>query len=369
MSAGLNVKSIDDFVEATLAHYDRGPWVDLSLVNQNYIFMSRFMNMGEGDGADRKFRQKNITGGRHLAWKVQIANTNNAHAAGLYAENRTDIVNGIKEAWMPWALHRVSMSYDIYEEELQGTEPDRIIDYIMMRENMMMNDFAEYMETLLWSSPASSDLEPMEMAGIPYWLQRSATFGLTGGNPAGWSGGAGNLSSTTYGQWKNRAGTYNRVSRDDMVDKIMEHLTKANYKAPHSGGNKVAQGPSRYEIFTTYAVVAETQRYLDARSDNTRTDGVAGIAPGQASIAGVPMSWVAKLSNNEAANARTYDSTDPLYGVDFNQFEFFSKPGQKWRRDKPVQAPNQSTVRTVYCYSLGNTRCVSRRQNWTLYRA
>ena len=359
MGVGIPINRIDDFVETVLAEYERTVWSDLSLDNQNYTFAERFMGGGKGP-------RETPTAGNGYEWKVQVGNQSNAHTTGTFAEDRTQIINLMKSARTQMSQASVSFSYDVTEEAFQGDDATAIIDYIQVREHSMFNDWYEYRDNQLWSAPASQDADLIEMLGFPHWLQKSATEGFTGGNPAGWPSGCAGLNSTTYPRWKNRAGRYTAITRDDMVSRVLKHMAMCNFKPPHKYRSIQGQvGMPKYEMFTTYNVVEEAQRFLDSRNDNLRD--MAGMA-GMAKLASTDITWVAKLTNNDSSNATTYDATDPIYGIDFGTFQYMCLKGWKWKRHAPQISPKSHNVRNVFCDSIGQLVCTDRRRNFVIYR-
>ena len=72
--------------------------------------------------------------------------------------------------------------------------------------------------------------------GIPFWLQKDATTnvngGFEGGNPAGFSGGAGGIDSDAYPRWRNWTFGYTNVTVDDLVKKVKKALTFTHFMPP-----------------------------------------------------------------------------------------------------------------------------------------
>lgn len=343
MSVGLTPDQLDDFVQLTLKKFHRNKWTDISLPFQKYV-ASRFMS-----------KQKvNERGGEQISWRVQVKNSGLARNTGMFATDVTGVEDVMVSANVPWAMQTVNYSYDIDEPEFQS-DRETIIRILKVREHDAMNSMAELNEENLWSAPTSSaDKRPM---GIPFWLQKDAatnvTGGFEGGNPAGFSGGAGGIDSDAYPRWRNWTFGYSQVDLDDLVKKVKKALTFTHFMPPVQHPN-LQQGASDYEILTTYRVQEPLERIAEGRNDNLGTDVARYM--NQVTIGGVPLSWVPYLENN--------DTDDPLYGINWSVFRPFAKTGCQMRRSKPKVSPSQHNVRTVHIDNWCNYMCVDRRACW-----
>jgi len=344
---------LDDFINLTLDNFKRKSWVDLSLDNQHHVFASRFL---KGKGADPE------RGGVQLNWKVQTANTGTAKHSELYAVDATGVKDLTTQAKQQWSKQTVNFSYDVDEDDMQS-DRETIIREIAVRRHSMYNDFFELMETALWSAPSSDSQSPRPPSGIPFWVQKSTTTpggGFTGGNPSGFSSGAGGISTGTVANWKNWAFNYTSVSRDDLVAKTRKACEFSYFLAPRQfaelGGG---QGDSDWGFFTTYNVLESLEKLLEGRNDNLGVD-LAKYA-GSVILKGNPVSWVPYLQNN--------DSSDPIYGVNYRVFKYFFKTGKNQVVHPPQKAARQHTVREVHMDNWGNFVCYNRRRVFVGYVA
>ena len=298
MSVGLTPDQLDDFVQLTLKKFHRNKWTDISLPYQKYV-ASRFMSK-------QKVEER---GGEQISWRVQVKNSGLARNTGMFATDVTGVEDVMISANVPWAMQTVNYSYDIDEPEFQS-DRETIIRILKVREHDAMNSMAELNEENLWSAPTSSaDKRPM---GIPFWLQKdtSSDGAFNGGNPAGWSGGAGGIDSTQYPRWRNWTFGYTGYTETDLVKKVKKALVFTHFMPPVPHPN-MAQGSSDYEIFTTYIVQDELERLAEDRNDRLGSD-VARFM-NQVTIGGVPLSWVPYLENNDTSN--------PLYGINWSAAE------------------------------------------------
>lgn len=339
---------LDDFVNLTLDNFKKRKWVDLSLSQQHHVFASKFLRSDKGSDPEK--------GGVQLNWKVQTSNTGTAKWSELYDQDTTAVSDLTSQAKQQWAKSTVNFSYDVDEDVMQS-DRETIIREIEVREHSMYNDWFELQETAIWSSPTSDTQSPRPMSGVPFWLQKNDTVGFNGGDPSGFTNGAGNILTTSVSNWKNYTGKYTSVSRDDLIKKWRKAVAFTYFLAPKQfaelGGGK---GDSDWCFFTTYNVLEELETNLESRNDNLGTDLAKYM--GAPVFKGNPIVWVPYLQEN--------DSEDPIYGVNFRTFKFFFRKGKKMLRHPPKQAAKQHTVREVHMDTWGNTVCYNRRRNFVL---
>lgn len=344
----LSLEGIADFVKATLDSHVVDKWVDISMPLQKYYFASRFM--------DPKKASKQ--GGVRLNWKLRVANQGTAKVTGLYAVDDTNKVNVLAEAKQGWSFQTVNYIYDVREDAFQEG-PNRIIQMMKLNEQGLYNDFYALMETLMWTAPSSSALDPMTPCGIPYWLQKNATLGFTGADPSGWTDGAGGLATATYPKWKNYSGTYVTVSRDDLIEKVVNAMD-FTYFMPVKPYAEIGGGAPDYGLCTVHSVLATMRKLLEANNDNLGNE-VAWGAKGQGTVnvRGIPVEWVPALDNSESA---AVDTSNPFYGINWNKFEWFYRSGQNMVKQPPKQAAHQHLVYERHMDNSGNFVCYDRRQ-------
>jgi hypothetical protein len=338
-------EQIDDFVELTLNRYFKNEMIDISLPLQEYSFASRWF----------KSKKKPERGGPRLEWKLRISNQGTAKHSGLYAVDDTNRVNVMTKARQEWSKQTVNYIYDIDEDAFQSG-PETIYEEMKLNEQGLYNDFFELMETAMWTAPSSSSQDPRPPAGIPFWIQKSATLGFNGGDPSGFSDGAGGIATSTYSRWKNYTGTYKQVSRDDLVEKVINACDYCNFKAPKSYP-EIGGGEPQWGFYTVHSVLATMRRLLQAGNDNLGED-VARYA-GNVLVKSTPVEWVPALSNSES---EAYDSSAPFYGINWKKFEYFFKSGRNMVKHPPKKAARQHTVREHHMDNWGNFVCYDRRQ-------
>lgn len=315
---------IDDFVELTLNKFERHKWTDISLEHQEYI-ASSFIT-------EKKIQER---GGPQIEFKVKTKNTGNARNTGLFARDVTKREQVMVPGKVPWAQQTTNFSYDIYEDMFQS-DRETIIRELKVLEHDALSDMAELNEENLWSAPTgTTDTRPM---GIPFWIQKAtAAAGFNGGNPTGFTGGCAGIDSTTYTRWKNYTFNYTKVTPDDLVDKLKRALAFTHFMAPVPHP-ELGYGKSDYCIFTTYRIQSPLERLAESRNDNLGPDVAKYL--NQVVVGGAPVKWVPYLEAN--------DTSDPLYGVNWQVFRPYVKRGVDMRRNPPKIGADQHSVREVH---------------------
>lgn len=337
--------AIADFVELVLNRQRRNEWVDISMPLQEYHFAARWF----------KGKKKPERGGPLLEWKLRVDNQGTAKHSGLFAIDDTNRKNVLTKAKQGWSKQTVNYIYDI-DEEAFASGPERIIEEMRLHEQGLYNDFFVLMETAMWTAPSSSTLDPMPPCGIPFWIQKSATLGFNGADPSGWSDGAGQVLTSTYANWKNYTGTYVQVSRDDLVEKVVNACDYTRFRAPVKYP-EIGGGDPQWGFYTVHSVLATMRRLLQAGNDNLGPD-VARWA-GEVVLKGIPITWVPALSES---SSDAYDSSAPFYGINWNKFEYFFKSGRNMVKHPPKLAGRQHTVYERHMDNWGNFICYDRRQ-------
>ncbi len=338
----LTPDQVSDFVNLTLSNFKTNKWTDISLEHTHYVSADLV--------TEKKVEER---GGKDISFRLQTRNTGNARNSGLYQQDQTSVEDVTVSASVPWAMQTVNYSYDIYEDLFQS-DRETIVRELLVREHDAMNSMAELNEENLWSAPSgTSDTRPM---GIPFWLQKDATTtvdgAFNGGNPSGFSAGCAGLSSTDYPKWKNWTFGYTSATSDDLVRKVKAAITKTSFVPPVPHPTLGFSKDMNYVIYTTYRVTEPLERLAESRNDNLGADVARYM--NSVLIGGVPLKYVPYLEAN--------DTSDPLYGVNWQVFRPFVKKGCNMRRNPPKQAARQHTVREVHIDNWMNYICYDRRK-------
>ncbi len=351
MSVALS--QLEILTESIQDNYVMGEWQDISLPLQEYMFAARLFDKA----------QKAEMGGERCKWKLETDYADNFQVVELYHRDSSDRKDVLTEGEMPWAMTTTNYHYDLDEAIFKRGLPE-IVDYISLREKGLMKSFFAGMENLMFGDgPTSATQRPMPPATLLYWIQASATEGFNGGDPSGWTGGAGSIPTADYPQWKNRTFSYAVVDHEHFVKPIVRSLDKCDFKPMPIGSNDIVpQGRFNWEILTTYSRVELLRDMLRAGNDNIKND--LGTWLNTVTIRNVPVNWVPAWTNSSSINART---DGIVLGVNWATFKWYYQSGRNMRKRKPFQHPEMSLVRVRCMDDSGQIVCFNRRANFRGY--
>jgi hypothetical protein len=351
MSVALS--QLEILTESIQDNYVMGKWQDISLPLQEYKFAARLFDQSK----------KDEMGGERCKWKLETDYADNFQVVELYHRDSSDRKDVLTEGEMPWALTTTNYHYDLDEAVFKRGLPE-IVDYISLREKGLMKSFFAGMEDLMFGDgPAASTTRPMPPATLLHWIQANATEGFNGGDPSGWSGGAGSIPTATYPNWKNRTFSYAVCDHDNFVKPIVRALDLCDFKPMPIPMNDIAtQGQFNWELLTTYSRVELCRDILRAGNDSIKTDLAAWYS--SVMVRNVPMTWVPAWTKTNSLNART---DGIVLGVNWATFKWFYQSGRNMRKRKPFQHPEMSLVRVRCMDDSGQVVCFDRRRNFRGY--
>lgn len=346
---GLQADSYLDMIVSTLKHLGRFKWTDLTTSRQNFTALPKILG-----------NSKPITRtGYGVQWQVQVSTVGTARNVYVGQSDAYTQGDTMKSASVPWRHNNVN--YSFYRQFMAMNKgPEEIYDLIKSVRHAAMIDAAELHEQNFWTKPTDStdDIKPF---GVPYWIVYNATLGLTGGNPSGFTSGAGGLDSTTYTQWKNHSGNYVDITKTDAIRSLRNLLVKCKYKPPVSQPPDYSDGAERGMYAGYDNVIAPLEEVLESQNENLGND----IAPkdGQVVLRRIPLEWVQYLDSN------TNGVTDPIYGIDWSQFKPVFLSGEYMREEGPRVVPGQHTAYAVDIDNSMNYICYNRRTQFVLAKA
>lgn len=284
--------------------------------------------------------------------QIMMDHSNAARHVGLYATDSTNVNDVMAYAEVPWRHTTSNFSYE-RREMLENKGAEQIYDLIKVRESDAMIAMTELIETAGWNKPVDST-DTTTPFGIPYWIVKNASEGFNGGNPSGFTAGAGGLSSTTYTRWANYTGQYAAISKDDLIRKMRKAWRNIKFKSPVKIPD--IDRESDYRIYVNEATMDGLEQVGEAQNENLGKD----IAPYEDEIAfrKVQIIRAQKLDS---------DTTNPVYMIDFGTFSPIILKGDNMRRSEPIMAANQHNVWNVFYDLTWNTLCTNRRKNAVFY--
>jgi hypothetical protein len=334
----LSAEQIADLVSTTLNELGRGKWTDIASVYQEYYALPKLL----------KQEKVQFDSGPEIELQVMHKYGGNAKHTGLYATDDVNSEDIMAKGKIPWRHSTTNWSYDEREITMNAA-PSKIVDLVKTKRAGAMGGLAELMETALWSKPASS-ADVTTPFGLTYWIVKyDGTGGFDGGNPTGFTSGAGNISSSTYTRWANWAAQYTTSDKADLISKMRKAYTKIQFKSPVDYPS--ASGADRYTIYTNYDGLAALEDIGESQNENLGRD-VASM-DGKIVFRGNKVDYVPYLDN---------DTENPYYFVNWGVFDMVFLKGEYLKETGPIPAPKQHRVKEVHVDLTWNTRCVDRRR-------
>lgn len=341
-----------DLVTTTLGAMDQLEWSDLVPDLQEYFVLNKFA---------KKNRRKE-TGGTRIEFNLRVGSNNPARHEKLnQTENPTtaDLFN--RDGNVPW---RNSTTYWAIDERIgdMNSEPARIVDLITGYRVDAMQSMAELMEATFFGGPSSSadDETPW---GLLHWLQKNASQGFNGGNPAGFSDMAG-INCTTYPKYKNYTDTFASRQKGDMTKAVRRAMRYTHFKPavkfPSSTGDSMSDSqydPNRFQLLTTYPNIEAWETQVENQNDNLGRD--VASRDGTVMIRRCEVVDVPYLTEN--------DSTHPIYGVDWSTFQMHVLKNW-WMKETVIpRYPQHRNMSVTFYDCTYNWVCRNRRRNFAMY--
>lgn len=341
----LTDKEIGDLVTSTLDDLGRGSFEQIATDLTEHEAMSRIL----------KRDKVAFQSGTGIQWTVMVKDSGNAKNIGMFQEDATDVQDVLKQASVPWRHTVTSWAFD-RRELLMNRGAAEIVDLLRVRRADGMISLSKLMEKNFWSKPADSTDET-EPFGVPYWLVKNATEGFNGGNPAGFSSGAGNLSSSTYPKWSNWSAKYVNFSKADLIRKLRKGHRNIMFKSPVSIPDFRRGAGQKYRLYTNESVIAAIEDLGEAQNENLGRD-IASL-DGTMVFKGNPIIRVPYLDP---------DTTNPIYMLNFGWFYPTFLRGD-WLRESGVkQKANQHNTFCVFIDCTWNICMRNRRYHAVFYQ-
>jgi hypothetical protein len=343
----LQAEQIIDLVTTTQKNLGRMKWTDLTSTLHNYVALPKIL-------VEKKV---GFQSGTAIQFNVQMGTSGAARNVGLGQSDQTNIGDTMKTATVPW--RHQNTNYGFFRQEIRmNSGPEQIVELVKTRRHDAMVDLAKLFEANFWSKPVDST-DSLKPFGVPYWIVPSATTGLFGLNPSGFSDGAGGLSSTTYDQWRNLTAQYAAVTKADLIKKLRLCYTKANFKSPISPAPPSYADGSGWGIYSGYDnVLSVAEEMLEAQNDNLGND--VASRDGAVTFRRIPWEWVDYLDS---------DATNPVCGINWATFKPFFLEGEYMVENPPEKVSGQHTTFRVDVDCTHNYVCYNRRENFWICTA
>jgi len=345
MATELTADAIADMVVATRDKEKKFVWTDLIHDLQEFHAVPQIL----------KSHKVKFAGGRGWKETVMTGHSGSAKNVGLFQENTYDVQDVLTTVRAPIRFTNANYSFDLREEDLNSGD-EQIVDIIKVRHSDAMASMAERIETDFWGKPSDSD-DVTTPWGIYMWLVRNASEGFYGGNPAGFSDGAGGLSSVTQEKWRNWTGTYSAVSKTDLIRKMGTAYDHIHFKSPIDLPQN-QRGADNYSIYVNYTTKQLLEEMGEARNENHGSE-LQNYA-GKMTFRGNSIKWAPFLDS---------DTTNPVLFINWAVFFPFFLRNWYMRLHKPTvgdpRQPNVIRCNIDLCY---NFFCKNRRRLAILYQ-
>lgn len=331
--------NLADLIEVTLDDLGKPGFTEIASALQDYVAMTRLI---------RRERVQ-FESGTGVEKRIMLDHSGAAKNVLPYEQDSYNVADVMGNFRVPW--RHTNTNWGVERTEIaMNRDPARIVELIKVRRADAMISLAERMETDFWSKPADSSDETTPF-GVLYWIVSNATTGFNGGNPAGFSGGAGGLSSTTYPRWANYTAQYTNMTKDDGVTAMRDIYRKIQFKSPTDHPNH-RKGPDKYEIFTNDTGIAAVETVGEQQNENLGRD----IARMDDRIVfrGRPVHWVPQLDGNA-------DVTDPFIFINWAVLNPVFLRGE-FLHEETHRAPNQHKVTVTDTDLTWNVCAVNRRR-------
>lgn len=340
----LSDKDIADLVVATLDELGRLKFQQIAQTIQNFEVLPRIL---------RKDRVE-FQSGTGIQRTVMVDTSNAAKNVGLFQEDVVNVGDVLASMNVVWKHTTTNWAYE-RREMLMNRSKSRIVSLVKVRRTDALLSLAERIETDFWNKPTdSTDTNPI--FGIPYWIVKSSTTGFNGGDPSGFTSGAGGLDVSTYPTWKNYTARFDDVTKDDCIKKLRTAHRKIRFKSPVNVPDFRRGNGDQYRLYVGETTISSLEDLGEAQNENLGRD--LASMDGTMTFRKHPIIWVPELDS---------DTDKPIYMVNFATTHPVILRGDNLTETEPRLVANQHNVRAVHIDLTWNLLCIDRRRNAVLY--
>ncbi len=336
---------IVDLATGTLKELGRLKFNQIATRIQSYEVMSRILKKDKVE----------FDGGTAIQRNIMVDHSGAAQNVGLYEEDAVNVADVLAQMNAPWRHTTTHYAWERREMLINRGEA-KIVDLMKLRRADAMISLAERMETDFWSKPVDST-DKITPFGVKYWLVTNASTGFNGGDPSGFSAGAGGMDVATYPRWKNYTGQFVDVSEDDLLSLMRTGFRKIQFKCPIDIPDYREGNGQRFRIYTNNDNVDEFGKLARTNNENLGRD--LAEYDGDATFKRLAINWVPQLDA---------DTTNPLYMIDWETFYPVVLKGDYLRETDPEKAANMHNVFVVFVDLTWNIMCDNRRCNAVFYK-
>lgn len=334
----LQDSDIIDLGITTLKELGRLRFNQIATKIQRYEIMSRLL----------KKDKLTFQNGNGIQRSIVIQDSGAAKNVGLHATDDVNIGDVMKTINIPWRHTTTNYGWE-RREILVNNGASRIVDIMKVRRADAMISLAALMETDFWSKPADST-DKLKVFGVPYWVVKNATAGFNGGDPSGFTGGAGSLTVATAPRWNNYTAPYVAISKADLITAMRRAYRLIQFVAPIDIPDYRRGNGATYRMYCNIDTITGIETLGEQQNENLGRD-IASM-DGKLTFRGNPIIWIPQLDT---------DTTDPLYMLNFDKFGPVCLTGDYMRETDPKVVANQHNDFVVHIDLTWNLLCDDRR--------
>lgn len=345
--ATLQDSDIADLIKSTRADEGVGRFNEIASRLTHYEVMSRMM----------KTDKQEFQAGRKVQGNLLVNHSFSAKQVGLHEVIEPTIDDLFEQFEVPWRHTNCNWSWE-RREGLMNRSAQQIFNMIDGRRVAAMISLFEHLETQFWTAPTDSD-NALDWYGIPYWVVKatSDTAGFNGGNPTGFSDGAGSINSDTHTRWANWNAQYTDVTEDDLLRELRKACRRTDFKSPVDFEDYSNGGGQQRRIYMNEETIDAMESDMRTRNDNH-----SDLAQyyGATTFKRHPLRYVPKLND---------DTQNPVYCLNFEWLALVFLSGDFLYEHDPEKSPNQPNTWVVHTDLTGNVLCTNRRMQAVINKA
>lgn len=336
---GIPFSDIDDAVLLTQEKLiARGAFVDMQT---DLIDYTAVREMWKG-------RTKEFEGGNDWRFDVMMDHNHSARVVGLYESDGSSLTDNMKDGRVGPRHINAHYIYDQHEPAFQRGGL-AIVNYVRKKYVGMMISFYSLLEEILWGKPTDSS-DAKTPFGVEYWVTKSATEGLYGGDPTGFTDGRAGISTNNYARFANYTAQYADITTTDLIRKMRRAHRNTQFRSPVQHATPML-GNMRNGIYTGDAVIGLMEEELETNNMNLGND--VASKDGKTLFKSTPIQYAPYLND---------DSSDPVYMLDWKYLAVGVLAGWQNQLSAPYMVPGKHNVRRVDLDATLNMVCTDPRR-------
>jgi hypothetical protein len=343
----ISIDDVADIANTTIATFDRKKFTEIAATDEEHHFLPQLI-----DG-------ENVTyeGGDYIKWDAMVRDSGGARNIGLFDQDQIVVRDVFEQGKVGWRRTVSPFAVDLLEIAVNQSDENKIISLVGGRRAAAFLALSNLIESDGWAKPSSSS-DVTSPYGLKYWIVKSITGtslatangGFNGGNPTGFTSGAGDLSSSSFPTWANWAHCYVNVTKDDLVAKMRLGAHRTNFKSPIKGKfRENTRGADKYVYYMPYLVQRSLVDVAEQRNENLGFD-LGGPEP---VFYRNPLRAVSKLDA---------DTDNPVYAVNWSVLYIVLLSGSALQETKMKPVAGMSETVSAKWRLVWNTKCVNRRR-------